>query len=38
VVAKADSEDPREAMIGQLTADFRPGTERRRVDKAGGCQ
>jgi hypothetical protein len=36
VRAQGDSEDPREAMLaamlGHLTADFRPGTERRRAD------
>ena len=36
VRAEGDTEDPREAMLaamlGHLTADFRPGTERRRVD------
>jgi hypothetical protein len=36
VVAKGDSEDPREAMLaamlGHLTDDFRPGTVRRRAN------
>jgi hypothetical protein len=36
VRAQADSEDPREAMLaamlGHLTDDFRPGTERRRAN------